>query len=137
MKKLKTILAKHSGRDAKGHVSVRHQGGRHKRFMRLIDFARDKHNMKGRVEAIEYDPNRTANLALVVYTDGERRYIIAPEGLAVDDHVESGELAALRPGNTLPIELIPVGTSIHNIEIRSGKGGANNSQCWIFCSHSK
>jgi large subunit ribosomal protein L2 len=123
MRKLKTILAKHSGRGASGKISVRHQGGRHKRFLRLVDFARDKRNTKGRVEAIEYDPNRTANLALVVYLDGQRRYVLAPEGLAVGDQIEAGEMAALKPGNALPLELIPVGTNIHNIEIKSGKGG--------------
>ncbi len=123
MRKLKKILQKHSGRGASGKVSVRHQGGRHKRFLRVIDFTRDKHNMKGRVEAIEYDPNRTANIALVVYTDGERRYILAAENLSVGDQVEAGEMAALKPGNALPLELIPVGTNIHNIEIRGGKGG--------------
>jgi large subunit ribosomal protein L2 len=123
MRKLKKILAKHSGRDTKGRVAVRHQGGRQKRFMRVIDFARDKRGVKARVESIEYDPNRTANLALVLYTDGDRRYILAAEGLQVGDIIEAGPTAPLKPSNALPLSQIPVGSSIHNIEIRIGKGG--------------
>lgn len=122
-KKLKKIVPKKSGRDAQGKVAVRHQGGRQKRFLREIDFARDKRGIKGMVEAIEYDPNRTANIALVKYEDGERRYILAPEELKVDDTVEAGETAPVKPGNALPLGLIPVGTYVHNLEIKPGKGG--------------
>lgn len=122
IKSLKKIIVKHSGRDTKGRVAVRHQGGQQKRFMRIVDLARDKRGVRGRVETIEYDPNRTANLALVLYTDGERRYIIAAEGLSVGDIIESGPTAPIRPGNALPLIQIPVGTNIHNIEIRPGKG---------------
>lgn len=123
MKNLKSILAKRSGRDSKGHVSVRHQGGRQKRFLREVDFKRDKRGIKARVETIEYDPNRTSNIALVLYSDGERKYIMAAEGMLVGDMIEAGELAPLKPGNALPLGLIPVGTNIHNLEIRVGKGG--------------
>lgn len=123
MKGLKTILPKRSGRDSQGHVAVRHQGGRHKRFLREIDFSRAKHGIKARVLAVEYDPNRTANIALLLYKDGEKRYILAPEGLKQGDVVESGPLASIRPGNALPLEQIPVGTNIHNIEVRPGRGG--------------
>lgn len=123
MKNLKKILPKNSGRDASGHVSVRHQGGRHKRFMRIIDFLRDKHAMVGKVEAIEYDPNRNAKLALVLYTDGERRYIIAPLGLSAGDKILSGETAPSKTGNSLPLGRIPVGTPVFNIEVTPGKGG--------------
>lgn len=122
MKRLKRILPKSSGRDVKGHIAVRHQGGRQKRFLRLIDFTRDK-RLSALVEAIEYDPNRTANLALVLYADGERRYILAPEGINKGDTIESGPLSAIKPGNALPLSQIPVGTNIHNIEARAGRGG--------------
>ena len=122
-KRLKRILKKNSGRDAQGHVSVRHQGGRQKRFLREIDFARDKRGVQGRVESIEYDPNRTGKIALVIYSDGDRRYIVAAEGLKVGDIIEAGQTAPIRPGNSLPLSQIPVGTNIHNIEIRPGKGG--------------
>lgn len=122
MKKMKSILPKRSGRDSQGHVSVRHQGGRQKRFLREIDFARKK-RVPGIVETIEYDPNRTARIALVVYADGERGYILAPEGLSIGGKIEAGPDAALRSGNSLPLSLIPVGTIIHNIEVRPGKGG--------------
>lgn len=122
MKKLKTILPKKSGRSG-GTVTVRHQGGRHKRFLRNIDFKRDKTDIWAKVEAIEYDPNRNVNVALVCYEDGERRYILVPEGLSVGDKVISSDLAPLTPGNTLPLHKIPAGTSIHNIEITPKKGG--------------
>src|SRR5574340_1185323 len=112
-----------AGRDNKGHVSVRHQGGGERRFIRLVDFKRNKLNIPARVAAIEYDPNRTARLALLVYADGEKRYIIAPIGLKVDDSIIAGPNADIRPGNSLPISNIPVGTMIHNIELREGKGG--------------
>ncbi|MBI3290296.1 50S ribosomal protein L2 [Candidatus Microgenomates bacterium] len=123
MKKLKTILQKHSGRDGQGRVAVRHQGGRHKRFLREIDFARSKHNVRGRVEAIEYDPNRTADVALVIYADGDRRYILAPSGISVGREILAAEDAPAVVGNALPLSKIPVGIQIHNIEVRPGKGG--------------
>lgn len=123
MKKLKRILAKRAGRDAQGKIAVRHQGGRQKRFLRVIDFGRDKRGIKAGVEAIEYDPNRTARIALLKYEDGERRYILAPEGLSVGDTVEAGETAPIKPGNALPLNQIPVGTQVHNLEIKPGKGG--------------
>ncbi|HBL51833.1 MAG: 50S ribosomal protein L2 [Candidatus Blackburnbacteria bacterium RIFCSPHIGHO2_02_FULL_39_13] len=123
MGKLKKILSKHSGRDAQGHVAVRHQGGRQKRYLRIIDFARNKRGMSAQVEGIEYDPNRTARVALLLYKDGQRRYILSPEGLKVGDIVEAGEMASLRPGNSLPLGLIPVGTNVHNLEMRIGRGG--------------
>lgn len=120
--KLKTILKKSSGRSL-GKVTVRHQGGRQKRFLREVDFKRDKRDIWARVESIEYDPNRNAKLALLVYEDGERRYIIAPVGLTLGVKVVASEVAAIEPGNALPLGKIPVGTGIHNIEIRPGKGG--------------
>ena len=123
MKKLKTILPKRSGRDSSGRITVRHQGGRQKRFFREIDFTRDKKGVWGRVEEIEYDPNRNANIAQIFYEDGEKRYILAPDGLNIGDKVTASEDAPLRIGNALPLVKIPVGTSIHNIEIRPGKGG--------------
>lgn len=122
-KKLRKILAKHSGRNSSGKITMRHQGGRQKRFLRLIDFKRDKRNIPARVEALEYDPNRTANLALLIYSDGEKRYILAPEDLKVGDQVLAGEKADLKPGNALPLKKIPVGMPIHNLELRPGKGG--------------
>jgi large subunit ribosomal protein L2 len=106
-----------------GRITVRHQGGGHQRFLRIIDFKRDKLSVPARVAAIEYDPNRTARLALLHYVDGEKRYILAPVGLRVGDTVVSGPKAEIRPGNSLPISSIPVGTMIHNIEVKQGKGG--------------
>lgn len=120
--KLKTILQKRSGR-ARGTVVVRHQGGGEKQFMRLVDFRRDKYNVWGTVEAIEYDPNRNAELARVLYTDGERRYILAPLALIAGMRVISAETAPVEVGNALPLKLIPVGVAVHNIEITRGKGG--------------
>jgi len=122
MKRLMTIKQRKSGRDSSGHITVRHQGGGHKRYTRDVDFKRDKRDIWARVEAIEYDPNRNANLALLVYEDGERRYTIAPLGLAVGAKVMSSDVAPLEPGNTLPLKRIPVGMQIHNLEIRPGKG---------------
>lgn len=121
--KLKIIKKKHSGRDATGQVSIRHQGGQHKRFIRIIDFKRDKHGIDGKVIAFEYDPNRTCDIALIQYTDGEKRYILKPEGLTLNDTVVSGKDAEIKVGNTLPMNMLPIGTIIHNIEIREGKGG--------------
>ena len=123
MKRLKTIKKKHSGRDASGQVAVRHQGGQHKRFLRAIDFKRDKFDIVGKVVGIEYDPNRTCDIALVQYTDGDKRYILAPHGLKVHDKIVSGEKADATLGNALPMAGIPVGTIIHNIELTPGKGG--------------
>jgi large subunit ribosomal protein L2 len=122
-KQLKRLLRKKSGRDSMGHVSVRHQGGRVKRFLRQIDFKRDKKDIVGKVEAIEHDPNRNAKIALVVYKDGERRYILSPLGMAVGNKVIASDLAPLEMGNALPLKSILPGTQIHNIEIVPGKGG--------------
>jgi len=114
---------KRSGRNMYGRITVRHRGGGHKRHIRLVDFKRDKLEIPATVAAIEYDPNRTARLALLHYADGEKRYIVAPVGLMVGDQVFSGELADIRPGNSMPLANIPVGTMIHNIELQPGKGG--------------
>ncbi len=116
------ILPKNSGRNNSGKVTVRHQGSREKRFLREIDWKRNKEGIAGKVTALEYDPNRTANIALVVYEDGEKRYIIAPEELKVGMAVMSGEAAPLTVGNCLPLSAIPVGTIVHNLEIVPGKG---------------
>jgi large subunit ribosomal protein L2 len=116
-------LRKKAGRNVQGRVTVRHRGGGHKRRYRVIDFKRDKFGIPARVDSIEYDPNRSARIALLVYADGEKRYIIAPLGLQVNDVVQSGPEADIRVGNALPIANIPVGTMIHNIELRQGKGG--------------
>ena len=116
-------LGKKGGRNSYGRVTVRHQGGGSKRYVRLVDFKRDKRDIPAKVAAIEYDPNRTARLALLFYADGEKRYIIAPLGVKVGDTLVSGASAEIRPGNCLPISNIPVGTMIHNIEIKEGKGG--------------
>jgi large subunit ribosomal protein L2 len=123
MKKLLNIKKKHSGRDASGQVSVRHQGGQQKRYIRTIDFKRNKFNITGKVIAIEYDPNRTCDIALVQYPDGEKRYILAPEGLKVLDTVVSGKGADIKTGNALCLSEIPVGTFVHNIELTPGRGG--------------
>jgi large subunit ribosomal protein L2 len=122
MVKLKRILPKKSGR-AGGTITTRHQGGRHKRFLRIIDYKRDKREVLGTVEAIEYDPGRNANVAIVVYKDGERRYIIAPVGLKVGQNIVASAAAPFEVGNALPLGKIPAGTGIHNIEITPGKGG--------------
>lgn len=122
-KRLKQMIGKRSGRDARGQISVRARGGGSKRFLRKVDFKRNKIGLEGRVEAIEYDPNRNVNLALVVYPDGERRYILQPEGLTVGEKVVSGPEAEIKTGNALPLQNIPVGTPIHNLEIVPGKGG--------------
>jgi len=114
---------KKGGRNAYGRVTVRHQGGGNRQQIRLVDFKRDKHGIPARVAAIEYDPNRTARLALLNYADGEKRYIIAPLDLKVGDAVFSGPGAEIRPGNCLPISNIPVGTLVHNIELKDGRGG--------------
>lgn len=111
------------GRNNQGHVTVRHRGGGNKRAYRMIDFKRDKHDIPATVAAIEYDPNRTARIALLHYADGEKRYIIAPNGLKAGDKVMSGENADIRLGNCLPLKNIPLGTMVHNIELRKGTGG--------------
>ena len=123
-KSLTVTLKKNSGRNNQGKITVRHQGGGVKRKYRLIDFKRDKKDITGVVASIEYDPNRTANIALINYLDGEKRYIIAPKDLKVGDKVVSGENVDIKVGNALPIMNIPVGTVIHNIELRPGKGAA-------------
>lgn len=120
---LVVIRKKHAGRNSYGRVTVRHQGGGNRQFVRVVDFRRDKLDIPATVAAIEYDPNRTARLALVVYADGEKRYIVAPVGLKVGDKILSGKNAEIRPGNSMPIANIPVGTMIHNIELKQGRGG--------------
>jgi large subunit ribosomal protein L2 len=116
-------LRRHGGRNSYGRVTVHHRGGGHRRQMRMLDYRRDKHGIPGVVASIEYDPNRTARVALLHYADGEKRYILAPIDLKVGDSLMSGPGAEIRVGNCLPISNIPVGTLIHNIELKSGKGG--------------
>lgn len=111
-----------NGRNNQGRITVRHRGGGHKRHYRLIDFRRDKDGVPGRVERLEYDPNRSAHIALVVYADGERRYIIAPKGVSAGDPIRSGPGAPIAPGNCLPLRNIPVGTTVHCVEMKPGKG---------------
>jgi len=122
-KSLLEPVKKTGGRNSYGRITVRHRGGGAKQKYRIIDFKRDKDGIKAKVVAIEYDPNRTANIALLQYLDGEKRYIIAPVDLKVGDIVESGENADIKPGNALPLANMPVGTLIHNIELKPGKGG--------------
>lgn len=122
-KSLLEPLRKKGGRNAQGRITVRHQGGGHKQMYRKIDFRRDKYGVPAKVAAIEYDPNRSARIALLHYADGEKRYIIAPLGLNVGDKVLSGPDADIKPGNALPLANIPVGTIIHNLEVRKGCGG--------------
>lgn len=121
-KKLKKILKKNSGRNSTGQITVRHQGGRHKRFYRIVDFKREK-TIPAKVVAFEYDPNRSAEIALIQYADGEKSYILRPLGLELGDQVFSGEEVEIRMGNALPLKKIPLGTMVHNIELRRGKGG--------------
>jgi len=122
-KSLLRPVRRQGGRNFRGKVTVRHQGGGHKRRYRVIDFRRDKHGVPGRISTIEYDPNRSARIALVVYADGDKRYIPAPLGLKVGDVVMSGPQAEVRVGNALPIANIPVGSVIHNVELQVGRGG--------------
>ena len=122
-KSLLETLKKTSGRNVYGRITVRHRGGGATRKYRVIDFKRDKDGINAKVAAIEYDPNRTANIALLYYVDGEKRYILAPVDLKVGDIIESGPEADIKPGNSLPLANIPVGTLIHNIELKPGKGG--------------
>ena len=121
-KSLLLPLKKKAGRNNQGRITVRHRGGGAKRMLRIIDFKRDKVGVPGRVAAIEYDPNRSAYIALIHYVDGEKRYILAPSGLSVDDTIKSGSDAEAKPGNALPLKLIPSGSLIHNIELQVGKG---------------
>ena len=116
-------LKKHAGRNSYGHITVRHHGGGNKRKYRIIDFKRNKLDIPAKVAAIEYDPNRSAFIALLFYVDGEKRYILAPQGLKVGDTVISSETADIKPGNALPMSCIPVGTLIHNLELKPGRGG--------------
>jgi large subunit ribosomal protein L2 len=122
-KSLVSGLNKRGGRNSRGKITIRHRGGGHKRRYRAIDFKRDKFDIPGRITSIEYDPNRSARIALVVYADGEKRYIVAPLGVQVGDQVLSSPKADIRAGNTLPLRNIPQGTLVHNIELQAGKGG--------------
>jgi large subunit ribosomal protein L2 len=116
-------LKKNAGRNAQGKITVRHQGGGHRKLYRVIDFKRDKRGIAAVVTAIEYDPNRSSRIALLAYADGEKRYILAPVGLSVGDRVTAGPEADIRPGNALPLQNIPLGSTVHNIELHPGKGG--------------
>ncbi len=122
-KKLLKIIKRTGGRNANGRITSRHRGGGHKRYYRIVDFKRNKIGIPAKVASIEYDPNRSARIALLQYADGEKRYILAPLHLSVGDNVMSGPEADIKPGNTLPLKNIPLGTQIHNIELRIGKGG--------------
>jgi len=122
-KSLTEHIKKHSGRNSQGKITVRHQGGGNKKTYRIIDFKRNKKDIPAKVTAIEYDPNRSAFIALLTYADGEKRYILAPLDLKVGDMVVAGENVDIKPGNALPLRSIPVGTLIHNVEIKPGKGG--------------
>jgi large subunit ribosomal protein L2 len=122
-KKLTQVKKKHSGRNNNGHITVRHKGGGTRRQYRIIDFKRQKDAIPAKVATIEYDPNRSARIALLNYKDGEKRYILAPLGLAVGDMLESGEKADIKTGNCLPLSAIPLGTVLHNVELRPGEGG--------------
>jgi len=122
-KSLLAPLSKQAGRNNQGKITVRHHGGGHKRQYRIIDFKRNKDGIPGRVATIEYDPNRSANIALINYVDGEKKYILAPKGIKVGDMIESGPNSDIKVGNALPLENIPVGSIIHNIEMKPGKGG--------------
>ncbi|PTM54682.1 50S ribosomal protein L2 [Desmospora activa] len=122
-KSLTTNLIKKAGRNNQGRITTRHQGGGHKRKYRIIDFKRNKDGIPGKVATVEYDPNRSANIALIHYADGEKRYILHPKGLKVGDTIESGPDADIKVGNALPLDNIPVGSVIHNIELKPGAGG--------------
>ena len=122
-KSLLTPIRKKGGRNNQGRVTIRHRGGGHKRMYRIVDFRRDKRGIPAKVAAIEYDPNRSARIALLFYADGEKRYILAPDKLSVNDTVMAGDTADVKPGNSLPLKKIPLGTTIHNVELRRGAGG--------------
>ena len=119
---LTTKGGKSGGRNNKGRITVRHRGGGHKRLMRIVDWRRDKDSVPARVERLEYDPNRTAHLALLLFADGERRYIVAPKGVVVGDEIHAGSDAPIKVGNSLPLRNIPIGTQVHCIELKPGKG---------------
>ena len=121
-KSLLAPLKKHSGRNSYGRITVRHRGGGNRRKYRIIDFKRQKFGVEGKVATLEYDPNRSAFIALIEYTDGEKAYIVAPEGLKVGDTVVAGPDADIKPGNALPLKNIPVGTFVHNVELYPGRG---------------
>jgi large subunit ribosomal protein L2 len=122
-KSLVASMKKSGGRNAKGHQTVRHRGGGHKRRYRMVDFKRNKHGVPATVTHIEYDPNRSSRIALVTYVDGEKRYILHPRGLQVGDRIEAGPGSDIRTGNALPLAEIPLGTTVHNVELKIGKGG--------------
>lgn len=123
MREMRVIKKKHAGRDTSGRVAVRHQGGEHKRYLRPIDFGRDKRGVVGKVVAIEYDPNRTADVALVYYVDGEKRYILSPESLQVGGIIVAGPEVEAKVGNAMPLSAMPIGTIVHNVELTPGRGG--------------
>lgn len=123
MKRLKIIKKKSTGRSSSGQVVVRHQGGEHKRYYRIVDFKRDKRSLSGKVVAVEYDPNRSADVALVQYADGDKRYILSPNSLKIGDVISAGESVDLKIGFSLPLKKIPVGTIVHNVELHPGRGG--------------
>ena len=129
-KSLVEVLKKNAGRNSYGHITVRHQGGGNRQKYRVIDFKRDKREVEGKVLRLEYDPNRSAYIALVEYADGERRYILAPVGLGTGDAVMASAAADIKPGNALPMANIPVGTVIHNIELYPGKGAQLARSAW-------
>ena len=122
-KRLLDAIARTGGRNNRGRLTAKRRGGGHRKQYRIIDFKRNKDGVEAKVAGVEYDPNRSANIALLVYGDGEKRYILSPDGLGVGDRVTSGDQAEIRTGNSLPIKLIPEGTQVHNIELRCGKGG--------------
>ena len=130
-KSLLVSMSKSGGRNSQGKITIRHRGGGAKRKYRIIDFKRDKDGIPGRVASIEYDPNRTANIALINYADGEKRYILAPHGLKVGDVIESGENADIKIGNALKLKDMPVGTTVHNVELKPGKGGQLVRSAWF------
>ncbi len=133
-KSLLRKLKKNGGRNNTGRITVRHQGGGHKRHYRLVDFKRNKDGINAIVEAIEYDPNRSANIALVLYADGERRYILSPKGLEKGMTIASGSNVAIKVGNTLPLRNIPVGSTIHCLEMKPGKGCTDSPKRGYFCT---
>ena len=133
-KSLLAPLSKSGGRNNTGRITKRHTGGGHKRKYRIIDFKRDKREISAKVATIEYDPNRSARIALLHYVDGEKRYILAPVGMQVGDTVITSESADIKPGNTLPLEKIPLGTIIHNVEMRAGKADIVEGLCEFLCN---
>lgn len=126
--------SKSGGRNNNGRITTRHIGGGHKQAYRIVDFKRNKDGIPAVVERLEYDPNRSANIALVLYKDGERRYILAPKGLKAGDQIQSGVDAAIKAGNTLPMRNIPVGSTVHNVEMKPGKGGQLGAFRWYLRS---